>query len=148
MKDSWRPATLTYAMSLRLTVSSGRYSGVWVHTLETPISNRTFLWAARHASPAIPDLIPEIDTQHVCSASEKPCWLYGAQVKASFLAFYWKLFNGLPKYKKWWMIVSVFVFASYIGCWISSALTCHPASVYFKFGTQPFWRRLRRLLMS
>ena len=36
------------------------------------------------------------------------------------------------------MIVSIFVFASYVGCWIASAMTCHPASIYFKFGEQVF----------
>ena len=60
------------------------------------------------------------------------------QVKASFLAFYWKLFDGLPKYKKWWLMVAIFAFASYAGCWIASALTCHPASLYFEFGTYLF----------
>lgn len=61
-------------------------------------------------------------------------WSVLWSVKASFLAFYWKLFDGLPKYKKWWLMVAVFAFASYVGCWIASAMTCHPASLYFKFG--------------
>lgn len=62
-------------------------------------------------------------------------WSILWSVKASFLAFYWKLFDGLPKYKKWWMLVAGFAFASYVGCWIASAMTCHPAPLYFKFGT-------------
>ena len=55
-------------------------------------------------------------------------------VKASFLALYWQLFQGLRVYQRWWYAVAVFFFGAYIGCWIASALNYHPASMYFHFG--------------
>ncbi len=61
------------------------------------------------------------------------------QVKASFLAFYWKLFDRLPKYKKWWIMVAMFTAVTYVGCWIGGAMTCHPASSYFEFGMEISW---------
>ena len=55
-------------------------------------------------------------------------------VKASFLSLFWKLFGGLRGYRRWWWAVVVFTFLTYVGCWIASALNCHPANLYFKFG--------------
>ena len=55
-------------------------------------------------------------------------------VKASFLALYWKLFEGLRGYKRWWMAVVVFTALTYAGCWFASAFNCHPAKLYFDFG--------------
>ncbi|KAI9848874.1 MAG: hypothetical protein M1837_006390 [Sclerophora amabilis] len=57
-------------------------------------------------------------------------------VKASFLALFWRLFDGLPaKYRRTWWVVVAFVILAYIGCWLASALNCHPAGNYFNFGT-------------
>jgi len=56
-------------------------------------------------------------------------------VKASFLAFFYTLFEGLPKYRRIWWGVVVFAFFAYAGCWIASASTCHPAYTYFTFGS-------------
>jgi hypothetical protein len=56
-------------------------------------------------------------------------------VKASFLAFFYTLFEGLPKYRRIWWAVVVFAFLSYAGCWIASANTCHPGYTYFTFGS-------------
>lgn len=55
-------------------------------------------------------------------------------VKASLLALFWRLFEGLPRYRRVWWGVVVFCALSYIGCWIASAWTCHPPSTYFQFG--------------
>lgn len=64
-------------------------------------------------------------------------------VKASFLAMFWKLFDGLPVYRKWSVVIAVFAFLTYVGCWIASILNCHPASLYFKFGG-PAWSVVER----
>ena len=55
-------------------------------------------------------------------------------VKASFLAFFYHLFDGLPTYRRIWWGVVVFAFLAYSGCWIASINNCHPASNYFIFG--------------
>jgi hypothetical protein len=55
-------------------------------------------------------------------------------VKASFLAVYFKLFQDVPKYRFAWYILVVFTFCAYVGCWVSSFMTCHPISDYFNFG--------------
>ncbi|KAF2160091.1 hypothetical protein M409DRAFT_29389 [Zasmidium cellare ATCC 36951] len=59
------------------------------------------------------------------------CWC----VKASFLAMYKRLFDGLPHYLRLWWVVVLFTAGAYIGCWFASAWTCHPPSTYFHFGT-------------
>ncbi|OBT54457.1 hypothetical protein VE04_05068 [Pseudogymnoascus sp. 24MN13] len=56
-------------------------------------------------------------------------------VKASFLAFFYKLFDGLQGYRRLWWAVVVFAFLSYVGCWIVSINVCHPAKNYFIFGS-------------
>lgn len=61
-------------------------------------------------------------------------WTITWSVKSSFLAMYWRLFDGLPNYRKAWIGVAVFAVGSYIGCWFASVWTCHPPSTYFKFG--------------
>lgn len=61
-------------------------------------------------------------------------WTVLWAIKASFLTMFWRLFDGLPVYRRWLTGVAVFTFFAYVGCWISSILNCHPASVYFKFG--------------
>ncbi|MCJ1277129.1 hypothetical protein MMC21_004939 [Puttea exsequens] len=55
-------------------------------------------------------------------------------VKASFLALYWKLFEKQAVYRRWWIAVTAVAFGAYVGCWVASALNCHPASAYFEFG--------------
>ena len=55
-------------------------------------------------------------------------------VKASFLAFFYTLFEGLPKYRKVWWAVVVFSFLAYVGCWIASINNCHPPKNYFTLG--------------
>lgn len=57
-------------------------------------------------------------------------------VKASFLSLYWRLFDGLPHYKRVWWLVVVFTALAYAGCWFASAWTCHPPSTYFQFGKE------------
>lgn len=61
-------------------------------------------------------------------------WTVLWAVKASFLAMFWRLFDGLPVYRRWLVCVAVFSFFAYAGCWIASILNCHPASMYFTFG--------------
>jgi len=58
------------------------------------------------------------------------CW----SVKASFLALYYRLFDGLPRYRSLWWVAAVFTGCAYIGCWFASVWTCHPPSTYFQFG--------------
>ncbi len=55
-------------------------------------------------------------------------------VKASFLALFYRLFVGLKTYKRNWWAVVAFTAIAYVGCWLASALNCHPAGNYFKFG--------------
>ncbi|KAL3473280.1 hypothetical protein BJX99DRAFT_233952 [Aspergillus californicus] len=55
-------------------------------------------------------------------------------VKAAFLAVFWTLTDHLPHYRRWWWGITVFSFLAYVGCWLASALNCHPPSDYFKFG--------------
>lgn len=55
-------------------------------------------------------------------------------VKGSFLALYWRLFEGFSKWKKAWWFVTIFTLLSYTGAWFASAFNCHPAGNYFKFG--------------
>ena len=61
-------------------------------------------------------------------------WTVLWSVKACWLAMYWRLFNGLQLYRGWWKAVALFVFATYAGCWVASALVCHPVSAFFHFG--------------
>ena len=65
-------------------------------------------------------------------------WSVLWSVKASFLALFWKLFEGLPDYKKWWWSVTIFTFLAYVGCWVASIMNCHPVWLYFDFGIQAF----------
>lgn len=67
-------------------------------------------------------------------------------VKASFLTLYWKLFEGLREYRRWWWGVVVFTASTYMGCWIASALNCHPPSLYFDFGEHAYalWQSPQR----
>lgn len=55
-------------------------------------------------------------------------------VKASFLTVFWRLFYGLPMYRRSLVGVAIFSFLTYAGCWIASILNCHPAHLYFQFG--------------
>jgi hypothetical protein len=61
-------------------------------------------------------------------------WSVLWSVKASFLALFWMISNGLPRYRRIWWATAVFAALAYIGCWIASVYTCHPPSNYFKFG--------------
>jgi hypothetical protein len=38
-------------------------------------------------------------------------------VKASFLSLFYRLFDGLPNYRRMWWAVVVFAALSYVGCW-------------------------------
>jgi hypothetical protein len=62
-------------------------------------------------------------------------WSVLWSVKASFLALFWMISNGLPVYRRAWWCTVVFTSLAYIGCWIGSVWTCHPPSSYFKIGT-------------
>ena len=61
-------------------------------------------------------------------------WTVLWSVKASWLAMYWRLFDGLQLYRGWWKGVVLFVIGTYAGCWVASALVCHPVSGLFHFG--------------
>ncbi|KAJ5118463.1 hypothetical protein N7448_010170 [Penicillium atrosanguineum] len=55
-------------------------------------------------------------------------------IKGSFLALFWIISDGLPHYRRAWWAITIFAIVAYIGCWLASVFTCHPASNYFKFG--------------
>jgi hypothetical protein len=55
-------------------------------------------------------------------------------IKGSFLALFWIISDGLPQYRRAWWATTIFAILAYIGCWLASVFTCHPASNYFKFG--------------
>jgi hypothetical protein len=61
-------------------------------------------------------------------------WTVLWSVKAAFLAIFWKTTDQLPVYRRWWWAIAVFCTLAYIGCWLASALNCHPPSAYFKLG--------------
>jgi hypothetical protein len=61
-------------------------------------------------------------------------WSVLWSVKGSFLALFWMLSNGLPRYRRVWWVITVFTVLAYIGCWLASVLNCHPPENYFKFG--------------
>ena len=61
-------------------------------------------------------------------------WTVTWCVKGSFLALYYRLFDGLPRYRNMWYACVVFTFGAYVGCWMASVWTCHPPSTYFQFG--------------
>jgi hypothetical protein len=62
-------------------------------------------------------------------------WTITWSVKYSFLALYYRLFNGLAIYRKIWWAVVILAAMAYVGCWFASVWTCHPPSTYFDFGT-------------
>lgn len=57
-------------------------------------------------------------------------------IKGSFLALFWIISDNLPQYRRAWWATTIFAVLAYIGCWLASVFTCHPASNYFKFGTK------------
>jgi hypothetical protein len=61
-------------------------------------------------------------------------WSVLWSVKASFLALFWMISDGLPRYRRVWWATVVFAALAYIGCWVGSVYTCHPPSDYFNFG--------------
>jgi hypothetical protein len=66
-------------------------------------------------------------------------------IKGSFLALFWIISDGLPQYRRAWWATTSFAILAYIGCWLASVFTCHPASNYFKFGMTGarLWRKSR-----
>jgi hypothetical protein len=61
-------------------------------------------------------------------------WSILWSVKASFLALFWMISDGLPTYRRAWWAIVVFACLAYIGCWVGSICTCHPPSSYFNVG--------------
>ncbi|KAH6680810.1 hypothetical protein B0J14DRAFT_649188 [Halenospora varia] len=57
-------------------------------------------------------------------------------IKASFLMFYKRLFDGLSGYMKWWWIVVVTCIVTYIMCILSNFLECLPLSRRFELDLQ------------
>lgn len=105
-----------------------------LQTLQTP-SLYYLVWASAGRVPAGEELIVQGSRytyfEFVIIAL---FWTITWSVKSSFLAMYWRLFDGLPNYRKVWFGVVIFAVGSYIGCWFASVWTCHPPSTYFKFG--------------
>lgn len=61
-------------------------------------------------------------------------WTVLWSVKASFLAIFYRLVKPFVLYRRIWYGVAVFTFLAYVGCVVSSALTCSPPSDYFVAG--------------
>lgn len=61
-------------------------------------------------------------------------WTVLWSVKASFLAIFYRLVKPFTIYRRVWYGVAVFTFLAYVGCVVSSALTCSPPSDYFVAG--------------
>lgn len=61
-------------------------------------------------------------------------WTTLWSVKASFMTVFFRLVKPFPVIRRLWYCVAVIAALAYIGCWLSSALTCRPPSDYFKAG--------------
>ncbi len=61
-------------------------------------------------------------------------WTVLWSVKASLLAVFFRLVQPFPVLRRLWYCVAVFAALAYIGCCLSSALTCSPPSDYFRAG--------------
>ncbi|KAH8423752.1 uncharacterized protein LDX57_001508 [Aspergillus melleus] len=61
-------------------------------------------------------------------------WSVLWSIKGSFLALFWMLTEGLPRYRWACCGVGTFATAAYTVCWLLSALNCHPPQDYFHFG--------------
>ncbi len=61
-------------------------------------------------------------------------WTVLWSVKASLLAVFFRLVQPFPVLRRLWDCVAVFAALAYIGCCLSSALTCSPPSDYFRAG--------------
>ena len=75
-------------------------------------------------------------------------WTILWSVKACWLAMYWRLFDGLHRYRGWWKAVTLFVFTTYAGCWAASSLVCHPVSAFFHFGDFPCFFEIKNVLFD
>ena len=102
----------------------------------------------RHCQSSRRCQIPDLDGIWYILLHQIMLTFKNLQVKASFLAFYWRLFDGLPRYRKWWTAVAVFAAASYVGCWIAIALTCHPASLHFNIGRESLLGAAAEILIN
>lgn len=58
-------------------------------------------------------------------------------IKGSFMTVFFRLVKPFPILRRLWYCVAAFTIIAYIGCWLSSALTCNPPSNYFKAGMPP-----------
>lgn len=58
-------------------------------------------------------------------------WTVIWSVKASFLALFYPLVKMFRVQRPLWYCVSVFVVLAYVGCWVSSVLSCEEASHFF-----------------
>ncbi|KAI9044340.1 uncharacterized protein KD926_000941 [Aspergillus affinis] len=61
-------------------------------------------------------------------------WSVLWSIKGSFLALFWKLTEGIPRYRWACCGVGTFAMAAYTVCWMLLALSCHPPQDYFHFG--------------
>lgn len=61
-------------------------------------------------------------------------WSVLWSIKGSFLALFWMLTEGMPRYRWVCCGLGAFATAAYTVCWLLSALNCHPPGNYFQFG--------------
>ncbi|KAJ6445311.1 quinoprotein amine dehydrogenase beta chain-like protein [Purpureocillium lavendulum] len=100
-----------------------------------PLFYTTYLFAGRVQFPII-----------------KLFWTTLWAVKASFMAVFFRLVSPFPIHRRLWYGVALFTFLAYVGCVISSALTCSPPSDYFVAGKcdseREVWRQRFNVLFS
>ncbi len=65
------------------------------------------------------------------------CWTQLWLVKASFLAFFYTLFYGLPQYRKAWWVVVIFTVLAYLGCWIAGWVEVKMSPLWSRFRSRP-----------
>lgn len=79
-------------------------------------------------------------------------WVVLWSVKASFLSIFFRLVRPFPVRRRMWYCTVVFVFLAFVGCVVSSALTCSPPSDYFKAGAcnsdWEMWRQRFNVIFS
>jgi hypothetical protein len=61
-------------------------------------------------------------------------WTALWSVKASFMAVFFRLVWPFPLLRQLWYCVAVFAAIAYIGCWLSSILSCNTPADYFRPG--------------
>ncbi|KAK4115510.1 hypothetical protein N656DRAFT_842370 [Canariomyces notabilis] len=79
-------------------------------------------------------IAPDPDTLFNAFPIIKLFWTALWSVKASFMAVFFRLVWPFPVHRRLWYCVAVFAAIAYIGCWLSSILSCNTPADYFRPG--------------